>query len=283
MTRIFIFAGTTEGRELSEKLSQSGYEITASVATEYGAKLLPKSEKITVLQGRLDSEQMVLLLSQKEYAFVIDATHPFATEVSKEIKKACGRTKIPYLRLARDTEKAGNFVDSQNFGKNLLYFDEVSSAAEWLESQSGRIFVTTGSKELPKICEKISDRSRLTVRVLPSKESIRLCGECGMKEGQIIAVQGPFSEEANRIQFEKSGAKILLTKESGSKGGYFEKICAAEGLSMKIAVIKNPEREALKSESGERKDAFLKNDIKMSEIFHTVEEICAEIGEVNII
>ena len=79
MTRIFIFAGTTEGRELSEKLSQSGYEITVSVATEYGAKLLPKSEKITVLQGRLDSEQMILLLSQKEYAFVIDATHPFAT------------------------------------------------------------------------------------------------------------------------------------------------------------------------------------------------------------
>ncbi len=273
MTRIFIFAGTTEGRELSEKLSQSGYEITASVATEYGAKLLPKSEKITVLQGRLDSEQMVLLLSQKEYAFVIDATHPFATEVSKEIKKACGRTKIPYLRLARDTEKSENFV----------YFDEVSSAAEWLESQSGRIFVTTGSKELPKICEKISDRSRLTVRVLPSKESIRLCGECGMKEGQIIAVQGPFSEEANRIQFEKSGAKILLTKESGSKGGYFEKIRAAEGLSMKIAVIKNPEREVLKSESGERKDIFLKNNVKMSEIFHTVEEICAKIGEVNII
>lgn len=261
MTRIFIFAGTTEGRELSERLSKSGFKITVSVATEYGAKLLPKSEKITVLQGRLDSAQMISVFLQENYAFVVDATHPFATEVSKEIKKACDCTKIPYLRLARNTENEENSGNSRTQSKNFFYFEDISSAADWLESQNGKIFVTTGSKELPKICRKLTDKSRLCVRVLPSKESIQICRECGIPEEQIIAMQGPFSEEANLRQFSESHAKILLTKESGTKGGYFEKIRAAENLGMKIAVIKNPEN-------------LVKNDCEQGQIFHSVEEIC---------
>jgi len=260
MTRIFIFAGTTEGRELSERLSKSGFEITISVATEYGAKLLPKSEKITVLQGRLDSMQMISAFLQENYAFVVDATHPFATEVSKEIKKACSYTKIPYLRLARNTENEEASNDSAIQRKNLLYFDDISSAADWLESQNGKIFVTTGSKELPKICQKITDKARLIVRVLPSEESVQICRECGIPEEQIIAMQGLFSEETNTSQFEESGAKILLTKESGAKGGYFEKIRAAEKSGMKIAVIKNPEKDA-------------QSDCGQIQIFHSVEEI----------
>ena len=260
MTRIFIFAGTTEGRELSERLSKSGFEITISVATEYGAKLLPKSEKITVLQGRLDSMQMISAFLQENYAFVVDATHPFATEVSKEIKKACSYTKIPYLRLARNTENEEASNDSAIQRKNLLYFDDISSAADWLESQNGKIFVTTGSKELPKICQKITDKARLIVRVLPSEESVQICRECGIPEEQIIAMQGPFSEETNTSQFEESGAKILLTKESGAKGGYFEKIRAAEKSGMKIAVIENPEKDA-------------QSDCGQIQIFHSVEEI----------
>ena len=258
MKRIFIFAGTTEGRELSERLSKSGFEVSASVATEYGAQLLPKSENLKVLQGRLDSTQMISLLSQADYAYVIDATHPFATEVSKEIKKACNCTKIPYLRLARNTESE-EAVPAQS--QNLLYFDDFSQASEWLESQGGKIFVTTGSKELGQICRKITDRSRLIVRVLPSQESLEICRDCGIAESQIIAMQGPFSLESNLSQFREGGAEILLTKESGSKGGYFEKISAAQELGMKIAVIKNPEK-------------VRQNDVQTDQIFHSVEEIC---------
>ncbi len=94
MNPVFIFAGTSEGRELSEKLSDSGFFCTVSVATEYGEKLLPQKENLTVLQGRMKSKQMIEAFSQKNYAFVVDATHTFATEVSKEIKKACDSTKI---------------------------------------------------------------------------------------------------------------------------------------------------------------------------------------------
>lgn len=270
---IFVFAGTTEGRELCEKLSESGFDCTVSVATEYGEKLLPKKENLTVLQGRMKSEDMIKAFSQKKYACVVDATHPFATEVSKEIKKACNYTQIRRIRLARNTESSDDFsIDSNRKGE--IHFPDISSAADWLESQSGKIFVSTGSKELPKLCEKITDKSRLIVRVLPSIESLKICSDCKIPQSQIIAMQGPFSGETNELQFEENGAKILLTKESGVRGGYFEKIQAAKKLGMKIAVIENPEKAGRAS----GKDAREKTASE-TQIFHSVGEICAIIKQ----
>ena len=250
---IFIFAGTSEGREIAEILSQKGFSSTVSVATEYGAALLPQSKNLTVLQGRLSSAQMAELLSQKDYAFVIDATHPFATEVSKEIKKACALTKKRYIRFARETACA-----SEPETETLFFFPDISSAAEWLQDQEGVIFVSTGSKELPLLTQKISDKSRLFVRVLPAEESLKICADCHIPQNQIIAMQGPFSQEENERHFARSGAKILLTKESGKRGGYSEKIQAAKKLGMTAAVIQNPENLAKKAQAGEERFSSIK-------------------------
>ena len=235
---VFIFAGTTEGRELAELLSSKGIFCSVSAATEYGANLLPHGENLEILQGRMNACQMSEKFAEKDYDFVIDATHPFATEVSKEIKKALESTKIEYLRLSRDTGN-GNYIDSD---KTFFYYSSLTEAAEWLESQNGKIFVTTGSKELPVLAQKISDKERIFARVLPSRESLELCAKAGIFPKQIIAMQGPFSEKSNEVQFEESGAEFLLTKESGATGGFYEKIEAAKKLGMKIVIIKNPEK-----------------------------------------
>ncbi len=245
MKSLFIFAGTSEGRILCEKLSQDGFDCTVSTATEYGASLLPKSENLTLLQGRLNHEEMASLFSQKKYDFIIDATHPFATKVSEEIKKACEMTKNHYIRLARktDTEKLS--------GENILLFESLKEAASYLQKSDGKIFVTTGSKELSELTKIISEKDRLIVRVMPSIESIKICNDCGIVQKQIIAMQGPFSQKANEVQFAESGAVFLLTKETGGAGGFFQKISAAQKLGMKIAVIKNPENTEKKASEGE--------------------------------
>mgnify|MGYP002852693478 CR=1 FL=1 len=271
MKQIFVFAGTSEGREICERLSRRGISCTVSVATEYGEKLLPKSEKIEILQGRLNHGQMVSLFSKKAYDFVIDATHPFATEVSKEIKKACLLAKKRYIRFARECGE-GTLRYSQDDG--AVFFRDISSCGDWLENQEGGIFVSTGSKELSLLCEKISDKARLFVRVLPSVESLKICEKCGIIQKQIIAMQGPFSEKTNEVQFEESGAKILVTKESGRAGGYFEKIEAAKKLGMKIAVIENPEKEILHYAQN---DSPLVCSGEEALIFHSVDELIERI------
>ena len=104
MDSIFIFSGTTEGRELTTQLAERGYDCTVSVATEYGCEVMGMQEGVSVRTGRLNQEQMCMNFRQKNYLCVIDATHPFAGVVSAEIKRACEQEGLPYLRFCRPTE-----------------------------------------------------------------------------------------------------------------------------------------------------------------------------------
>lgn len=94
MCEIFIFGGTTEGRVIAEWCVNHRIKAFVSVATDYGSKLLPKSEYLEVLENRLDSEQMMRIFREKEISIVIDATHPYAVEVSKNISEACSECGV---------------------------------------------------------------------------------------------------------------------------------------------------------------------------------------------
>jgi len=86
-TKILLFGGTTEGRKLTEYLSNTNVFVDVCVATEYGQQLLQKSENVNVISGRMDTEQMTAMMKQQKYKLVIDATHPYALEVTENIKK----------------------------------------------------------------------------------------------------------------------------------------------------------------------------------------------------
>ena len=259
MISVFIFAGTTEGRELASRLARAGCACTVSVATEYGAIVIPPHENISVLQGRLSHTEMEAVFANGDWRYIIDATHPFAVQASKEIKTACAHASLPYVRLARDT-RASEAGDAR-------FFDDIDSAAQWLESQRGAILVTTGSKELFRLTKHISDVQRLFVRVLPSVESIKLCNEAGIYQKHIIAMQGPFSQEQNELHIKECKAAFVLTKESGVTGGYFEKVLAAQNQGAQVVVLRNPESRAPIKDS---QHAFSVNDVLL--------KICKETG-----
>ena len=81
MKKPVIFSGTTEGRQMSEKLSAAGIDHIVCVATEYGELVMEKTPYADIRQGRLDAEGMQELISA-EASSVFDATHPYAEEVS---------------------------------------------------------------------------------------------------------------------------------------------------------------------------------------------------------
>ena len=99
MSRILIFGGTTEGRLLAQALSQRGVPAAVSVATELGAEELSGLPGITPLVGRRTAEEMAALLSG--YDKCVDATHPYAREVSANIRSACRSAGVPLRRLLR--------------------------------------------------------------------------------------------------------------------------------------------------------------------------------------
>ena len=232
MKKILIFSGTTEGRELSVMLAEAQIPAVVCVATEYGDIVMPELEGIKIHKGRMDEGQMTAFMKEENYLAVVDATHPFATAVSENIKTSAEKSGLTYIRLQRNTKQTEEqcFLDS-------------AACAEALEQTEGNILLTTGSKELAVFCKNENLRERLYARVLPGKESISLCEQAGIRGKQIIAMQGPFSEEMNIALLHQYQIQYMVTKESGRAGGYFEKISAAKKAGVKVYVIGNPERE----------------------------------------
>ena len=226
MCRLLIFGGTTEGRQLAEFCAENGISANVSVATDYGASLLP--EGINVLCGRLDSEQMIKLINGG-YSAVVDATHPYAVEATENIIRACNKTGTDYFRLIRKS--------SVSCGKVVQSMDELIS---FLNGTKGIILSTLGSKALPALTGVSNFRERIWVRVLPGDEVMAQCRELGYDTAKVIQEKGPFTTEQNIEHLRKSGAGALLTKESGAAGGYPEKAEAARLCGAELITLARP-------------------------------------------
>lgn len=237
MKEILIFAGTTEGRKLSESLAVSGINHTLCVATEYGEIVLKENSFMTVHRGRMDEEQIREFIQNGKFEAVVDATHPYANIVTNNIKSAMEEMNIPYLRLKRE-------LNTSQKEENVTYFETNEACAKELEEIQGNILLTTGSKELKKYCVSEDVKSRLFVRVLPGMESLSLCMEQGIKGKQIIAMQGPFTTEMNEAMIRQYGISCLITKQSGTSGGYYEKLEAAKKTGISVFVIGHPGEDA---------------------------------------
>ena len=174
MKQIIIFAGTTEGRLLSEWLSGEGLEVLACVATEYGSLLVREGEHLHIHQGRLTREEMAQLLKAENCPLVLDATHPYAAEVSHNIRAACEEAGCEYLRLIRPEDARG-----EETREDCITVGSVKEAVACLEKTTGRILVTTGSKELHHFTSLSDYQERVYARVLASAEVVEHCQGLG--------------------------------------------------------------------------------------------------------
>lgn len=245
MREILLFAGTTEGRRLSDILADSGIAHTVCVATAYGEEMLTKDSRQDtkalresfrrVCQGRMDREQIRAFLLKGDYCAVVDATHPYARAVTENIRSAMEGIKIPYLRLKREE-------DPKRAEEGIYYFDTHEECARELEKWEGNILLTVGSSKLGKYCTPALQK-RLYVRILPDGEGIAACEARGITKDHIIAMQGPFCTALNEALIQQYRICGLVTKESGTAGGYTSKVEAAARTRIPLFVIGRAEEE----------------------------------------
>lgn len=245
MKKIVIFAGTTEGRRLSEILADAGITHTVCVATEYGEIVMREQTDaetarakgqplVSLHRGRMDREQMEEFLRNEGYEIVVDATHPYARVVTENIRSAVKTQSPIYLRLEREISET---PEAEDPAVSIRYFESNADCAKALENTEGNILLTTGSKELATYCASGRLHDRLYVRILPGRESLELCMEQGIKGRQILALQGPFSTEMNAAILKQYDIRHMVTKNSGRTGGYQEKLEAAKMLGIPVYVI----------------------------------------------
>ena len=240
MPGVFIFAGTTEGRRLAKRLGAAGIETVVSVATEYGALILEEAglgKSVKVLRGRMTMQEMTSAIREAEPEIVVDATHPYALAASENIREAVKEAGVGYIRLKRKTRDAGK--------EKVFLFSDYSEVVNALKNTEGNILLTTGINTLPLFTAEDELRERLFVRVLPGEESLAACEAAGIRGRQIIAMQGPFSQEMNRATIHSYGIRHLVTKQSGRSGGFEEKVFAAQETGTSIYIVGAPEEEGI--------------------------------------
>ena len=230
--QVIIFAGTTEGRTISEYLASCKVPVTACVATEYGETLLTENEYLKVHAGRMDQEEIAAFIREKGAELVIDATHPYAAVVSENVAAACEREQVDYVRLIR-----GSSAESVD---QAVLVGSVDEAVEYLKKTEGNILATTGSKELFKYTQIPGFEKRVFARVLSTGEVAAACEKLGFVGKNLICMQGPFSEEMNIAMLHQFDCKYLVTKETGKAGGFEEKLHAAKAAGATLVLVGRP-------------------------------------------
>ncbi|MGG1575195.1 precorrin-6A reductase [Fictibacillus sp. NRS-1165] len=230
---ILFLAGTSDARELALTIKAAGYPLLATVVTENAAREL-KEHGLDVHTGRLDQEEFGTFIEKHKITAVVDASHPFAEEASKNAMAGAKSKGVLYIRYERDTQ---SYHDN-----NLLLADTYEEAADQAARIGGVVMLTTGSKTLQTFTEKLLDLpdTTLIARMLPRKDNMEKCEELGLKQKNIVAIQGPFSRDFNKALFQQFNVTVMVTKESGKQGAVDEKVEAALEMGIQVVMIKRP-------------------------------------------
>ncbi|MDE5412166.1 precorrin-6A reductase [Alkalihalobacterium chitinilyticum] len=230
---IYVIAGTSDARELAITLRDAGHDIMASVVTDNAAISLREANIETVV-GRLTAEEMTVFIEQRGIEMIVDASHPFAEEASKNAVKASRISRVPYIRYERE--------EYQGQTGQITHVSSYKEAALLAKEKKGTVMLTTGSKTLQIFTEHLLNVNgvRLIARMLPRKDNMEKCEVLGVEQKNIVAIQGPFSKELNIALFKQYSVTLMITKESGKVGSVDEKVEAAKELNIPIVMISRP-------------------------------------------
>lgn len=231
---ILFLAGTSDARELAIRMTEEGFSIIATVVTESAEKSL-KEANLQVRVGRLTAEEMANIVKSNGYVAIVDASHPFAEDASRNALEAAKSVGVPYFRYERAVQSFQH--------EKLIIVDDYSEAAELAAAKRGVIMLTTGSKTLQVFTEKLLglEDTRLIARMLPRLDNMEKCQQLGVEQKNIVAIQGPFSKELNKALFHNYGVTLMITKESGKVGSVDEKLEAALESGIETIMIARPQ------------------------------------------
>ena len=231
---ILLLGGTSETAAIAEGLAGAGFEVVVSTATKTALNV-GVHPRIHRRCGRLDAEAMERFARDRNILAIVDAAHPYAVRLRAQALAVAARVSVPYFRYARPAsawnKKAANVVCAADHAE----------AAAVAFSFGMPVLLTTGVNNLePYQRESARRHVPMAVRVLPESESRDACRRACIADDRVIAERGPFSKEQNRDHIRRFGAGVLVTKESGTEGGFPAKLEAAREEGCRVVVVRRP-------------------------------------------
>ena len=222
---ILIFGGTTEGRTAAETLDEAGqpfYYSTRGTLQEVTCR------NMTRLTGNMDSEKIISFCREHDIRLIIDAAHPFAQQLHQNIFLAAKELTIKVVRLERIYPE---------LSEEIIWCDDFEGAVARMK-QDGieKLLALTGTQTITKL-QGFWKEHDCIFRVLERSESVDIAIKAGFPKEKLIFYQ---PEEDESLLFKQLSPQAIITKESGSSGGFIEKIEAALKNGIKIYVVRRP-------------------------------------------
>lgn len=224
MMRVLILGGTGDARELAARIANmTGVEAIASLA---GATREPVTPVGNVRVGGFGGVAgLVNYLREMQIDVLIDATHPFANQISHHAAQAAEEVGIPRLLLNRPQwEKVP--------GDHWIEVESNTDAADALENHAKRVFLTIGRQEISTFAH-LQDIWFLMRMIDPPKADSQI------PPGVILYNKGPFNLENEREILTQYSIDTIVSKNSGGDSTY-PKIIAARELGIKVVMVKRP-------------------------------------------
>lgn len=222
---ILVFGGTTEGRKAVRVLDSAGNPYFYStrgtfqeIECKYGTRI----------SGTMDAGTISMFCQEHGVCLLVDAAHPFAAELRKNIAIVAEKLDLPVVRYERDYPRRD---------PACIWCDSFEEAAGYLEKQKTEsLLALSGVQTIPRL-KSYWQEHPCWFRVLKREESVRQAENYGFPSERLV-----FYEEGVSVAdlIARLNPKALLTKESGETGFFGEKIEAATRAGIPVIVVKRP-------------------------------------------
>ena len=213
---ILVFGGTTEGRKAVEVLEEAGNTYYYSTKTGEQDITLHHGKRIN---GALDEDAMLIFCREYGIRLIVDAAHPFASQLHETIGQVSESLNIPTIRYERIYPPRDPCI---------TWIDDYKELSSVLTPHSS-LLATTGVQSISKLKPLEAQDIKVIYRILNRESSIQLAHQQGAADEQLCFYPQTVEAEA------------VLMKESGLSGGFSEKITEARERGMRIIALKRPE------------------------------------------
>jgi cobalt-precorrin-5B (C1)-methyltransferase len=214
---ILVFGGTTEGRRAVEVLEEAGNVFFYSTKTGEQDITLHHGQRI---DGALDAEAMQAFCQEHDIRMIVDAAHPFASQLHQTIVRISETLLIPVIRYERLYPPRD---------PDITWIDDYDEIPRDIHS----LLATTGVQSIAKLKPLEAAGISIYYRILNRASSVALALKQGASREQLV-----YYEDPGDIPVE---AEAILLKESGITGGFPEKVEAAKARGMRVIALKRPQ------------------------------------------
>jgi precorrin-6A/cobalt-precorrin-6A reductase len=224
MRRILILGGTAQARQLAQRLAgRADLAVTLSLA---GRTASPAAQGVPVRIGGFGGiDGLARHLSAEGIDALIDATHPYAAQISANAAQATQRAGIPLLALRRPpwTLLAGD---------DWVEVVDVGAAVAALGPTPRRVFLALGRNELTPFT-RAPQHHYLIRSVDPVDPPL------AVPHAAYVTGRGPFAEASERALLSAHRIDVIVAKNSGGEATY-GKIAAARALARPVVMLRRP-------------------------------------------